>query len=153
MKYLKAKLWYRKIKPHVPRPWQTIPRAASLSGHSYLLFQPESTVVGRKSEFESSWSKDWPSGPYTMSFTFIVMTMLLGSSMVFAFVLLPSEEVSAAPANSPVSQHRSVPTYLFPVSKVQYVWFLRALLVNVLFQEHIFTVLWYLNNITLLFAV
>ncbi|XP_033995967.1 growth/differentiation factor 5-like [Trematomus bernacchii] len=41
-----------------------------------------------------------------MSFTFIVMTMLLGSSMVFAFVLLPSEEVSAAPANSPVSQHR-----------------------------------------------
>ncbi|KAK5934756.1 hypothetical protein CgunFtcFv8_015123 [Champsocephalus gunnari] len=41
-----------------------------------------------------------------MSFTFIVMTMLLGSSMVFAFVLLPSEGLSAAPANSPVSQHR-----------------------------------------------
>ncbi|KAK5852158.1 hypothetical protein PBY51_023651 [Eleginops maclovinus] len=41
-----------------------------------------------------------------MSFTCIVMTMLLGTSMVIAFVLQPSKEDSPAPANSPVTQHR-----------------------------------------------
>ncbi|XP_074473846.1 gonadal somatic cell derived factor [Sebastes fasciatus] len=41
-----------------------------------------------------------------MSFAFIVMTMLLGSSVVFAFVLQPSKEEPAASADSPVSHHR-----------------------------------------------
>lgn len=37
VRYLKAKLRYRKIKTQVPRPRQTIPTAASVCGHSYLL--------------------------------------------------------------------------------------------------------------------
>ncbi|KAM3599697.1 uncharacterized protein V6R79_009994 [Siganus canaliculatus] len=41
-----------------------------------------------------------------MSFTFIVMMMLLGSSVVMAFVLQPSHEEPAASANAPVSHHR-----------------------------------------------
>lgn len=42
VKYLKAKLGYRKIKTQVPRPWQTIPSsAASVWGHSYFLTQPD----------------------------------------------------------------------------------------------------------------
>ncbi|XP_029300830.1 growth/differentiation factor 6-like isoform X2 [Cottoperca gobio] len=41
-----------------------------------------------------------------MSFAFTVMTMLLGSSMVTAFVLQPSKEEPAAAANSPASHHR-----------------------------------------------
>uniref|UniRef100_A0A8C9Z0R5 TGF-beta family profile domain-containing protein n=1 Tax=Sander lucioperca TaxID=283035 RepID=A0A8C9Z0R5_SANLU len=41
-----------------------------------------------------------------MSFAFIVMTMLLGSSVVTAFVLQPSKEEPAASVNSPVSHHR-----------------------------------------------
>ncbi|XP_040012468.1 gonadal somatic cell derived factor [Xiphias gladius] len=41
-----------------------------------------------------------------MSFAFIVMTMLLGSSVVIAFVLQPSKEEPATSANSPVSHHR-----------------------------------------------
>ncbi|XP_030599518.1 nodal homolog 4-A-like [Archocentrus centrarchus] len=41
-----------------------------------------------------------------MSFAFIVMTFLLGSSMMMAFVLHPSREEPAAAANSPVSAHR-----------------------------------------------
>lgn len=43
-----------------------------------------------------------------MSFTFVVITMLLGSSVVIAFVLQPSKEEPAASANAPVSYHRSV---------------------------------------------
>lgn len=43
-----------------------------------------------------------------MSFTFIAMMMLVGSSVVIAFVLQPSKEEPAASANSPVSHHRSV---------------------------------------------
>ncbi|KAK9532521.1 hypothetical protein VZT92_009901 [Zoarces viviparus] len=41
-----------------------------------------------------------------MSFTFVFTTMLLGSSVVIAFVLQPSEEGPAAAADSPVSHHR-----------------------------------------------
>lgn len=41
-----------------------------------------------------------------MSVAFIVMTMLLGSSLVIAFVLQPSKEEPAASANSPVYHHR-----------------------------------------------
>ncbi|KAL7376098.1 hypothetical protein ABVT39_001019 [Epinephelus coioides] len=41
-----------------------------------------------------------------MSFTFIVTMMLLGSSVVIAFVLQPSREEPAASANSPVYHHR-----------------------------------------------
>ncbi|XP_044030624.1 bone morphogenetic protein 6-like [Siniperca chuatsi] len=41
-----------------------------------------------------------------MSFSFIVIMMLLGSSVVIAFVLQPSKEEPAASANSPVSHHR-----------------------------------------------
>ncbi|XP_045922372.1 gonadal somatic cell derived factor [Micropterus dolomieu] len=41
-----------------------------------------------------------------MSFTFVVITMLLGSSVVIAFVLQPSKEEPAASANAPVSYHR-----------------------------------------------
>ncbi|XP_041667622.1 gonadal somatic cell derived factor [Cheilinus undulatus] len=41
-----------------------------------------------------------------MSCAFVVMTMLLGSSMVIAFVLQSSKEEPAASANSPVSHHR-----------------------------------------------
>ncbi|XP_070706386.1 gonadal somatic cell derived factor [Pempheris klunzingeri] len=41
-----------------------------------------------------------------MSFTFVVMMMLLGSSVVVAFVLQPSKDVPAASANSPLSHHR-----------------------------------------------
>nr|AGA54135.1 gonadal soma derived factor 1 [Dicentrarchus labrax] len=41
-----------------------------------------------------------------MSFTFIVIMMILGSSVTIAFVLKPSKEESAASANSPVSPHR-----------------------------------------------
>ncbi|XP_040915081.1 growth/differentiation factor 6-B-like [Toxotes jaculatrix] len=41
-----------------------------------------------------------------MSFAFIVMTMLLGSSVAIAFVLQPFKEEVATTANSPVSLHR-----------------------------------------------
>nr|AYN77824.1 gonadal soma-derived factor [Scatophagus argus] len=41
-----------------------------------------------------------------MSFTFVVSTMLLGSSVVIAFVLQPPKEDSAAVANSPFSSDR-----------------------------------------------
>ncbi|XP_070845305.1 gonadal somatic cell derived factor [Chaetodon trifascialis] len=41
-----------------------------------------------------------------MSLTFTVVTMLLGSSMVIAFVLQPSNEEPAASADSAVSPHR-----------------------------------------------
>ncbi|KAG7241135.1 hypothetical protein INR49_025878 [Caranx melampygus] len=41
-----------------------------------------------------------------MSFAFMVTTMLLGSTLVVAFVLQPSKEEPAASANAPVSQHR-----------------------------------------------
>ncbi|XP_041816316.1 gonadal somatic cell derived factor [Chelmon rostratus] len=41
-----------------------------------------------------------------MSFTFTVMTMLLGSSTVIAFVLQPSKEELAASADSAVPPHR-----------------------------------------------
>ncbi|XP_056289173.1 tyrosine-protein phosphatase non-receptor type 13 [Pseudoliparis swirei] len=41
-----------------------------------------------------------------MSFTLVVMVILLGPSVVIAFVLQPSEEEAAASANSPVSHHR-----------------------------------------------
>ncbi|XP_022625559.1 growth/differentiation factor 6-like [Seriola dumerili] len=41
-----------------------------------------------------------------MSFAFIAMTMLLGSSVVVAFVLQPTKEEPATSANSPVSNHR-----------------------------------------------
>ncbi|XP_026153444.1 growth/differentiation factor 6-B-like [Mastacembelus armatus] len=41
-----------------------------------------------------------------MSFAFIVMMMLLSSSVVIAFVLQPSKEEPATSANVPVSQHR-----------------------------------------------
>ncbi|KAI3362216.1 hypothetical protein L3Q82_012546 [Scortum barcoo] len=41
-----------------------------------------------------------------MSCAFIIMTMLLGSSVVIAFVLQPSKEESAAPADAPVPTHR-----------------------------------------------
>uniref|UniRef100_UPI0037E77F78 gonadal somatic cell derived factor n=1 Tax=Semicossyphus pulcher TaxID=241346 RepID=UPI0037E77F78 len=41
-----------------------------------------------------------------MSCAFIVMTMLLSSSVVIAFVLQPSREEPAASANSAVSNHR-----------------------------------------------
>ncbi|XP_072228036.1 gonadal somatic cell derived factor [Leuresthes tenuis] len=41
-----------------------------------------------------------------MSFSLIVMTMLLGSSMVIAFVLRPSKEGYAASADSSISHHR-----------------------------------------------
>lgn len=44
-----------------------------------------------------------------MSFSFVATMMLIGSSAVIAFVLLPSEEELQAPANAPVSHHRSVP--------------------------------------------
>lgn len=37
VKYLKATPGCRKIKTQFPRPWKTIPRTASPSGHSYLL--------------------------------------------------------------------------------------------------------------------
>lgn len=43
-----------------------------------------------------------------MSLTFTVLTMLLGVSVVTAFVLQSSEQEPAASANSPVSHHRSV---------------------------------------------
>ncbi|XP_018517972.1 LOW QUALITY PROTEIN: gonadal somatic cell derived factor [Lates calcarifer] len=41
-----------------------------------------------------------------MSVTFIVMTMLLSSSLAIAFVLQPSKEEPATSANSPVAHHR-----------------------------------------------
>ncbi|XP_032395119.1 bone morphogenetic protein 4 [Etheostoma spectabile] len=41
-----------------------------------------------------------------MSYAFIVMTMLLGSPVVIAFVLQPSKEEPAASVNAPVSHHR-----------------------------------------------
>ncbi|XP_028317840.1 bone morphogenetic protein 5-like [Gouania willdenowi] len=41
-----------------------------------------------------------------MSFAFIVMTMLLGSSLAFAFVLHPSNVEAEASANSAASSHR-----------------------------------------------
>nr|BAM75186.1 gonadal soma derived factor [Halichoeres trimaculatus] len=41
-----------------------------------------------------------------MSCAFIVMTMLLGSSVVIAFVLQPSREETAAPASDPALHHR-----------------------------------------------
>ncbi|XP_056279297.1 growth/differentiation factor 6-like [Pseudoliparis swirei] len=41
-----------------------------------------------------------------MSFTVVVMMILLGPSVVIAFVLQPSKEEAAASANSPVSHHR-----------------------------------------------
>ena len=43
-----------------------------------------------------------------MSLTFSVMMMLLGVSVMTAFVLQSSEQESAASANSPISHHRSV---------------------------------------------
>nr|AGA54136.1 gonadal soma derived factor 2 [Dicentrarchus labrax] len=41
-----------------------------------------------------------------MSFTFIITTMILGSSVTVAFVLQPSKQEPAASANSPLSPHR-----------------------------------------------
>ncbi|TNM92316.1 hypothetical protein fugu_019328 [Takifugu bimaculatus] len=41
-----------------------------------------------------------------MSFSFVATMMLISSSAVIAFVLLPSEEELQAPANAPVSHHR-----------------------------------------------
>ncbi|KAM4559506.1 bone morphogenetic protein 6-like [Odontesthes bonariensis] len=41
-----------------------------------------------------------------MSFAFIVMTMLFGSSVVTPFVLHPSKEELVASANPPISHHR-----------------------------------------------
>ncbi|TNN59164.1 Inhibin beta E chain [Liparis tanakae] len=41
-----------------------------------------------------------------MSFTVVIMVILLGPSVVIPFVLQPSREEAAASANSPVSHHR-----------------------------------------------
>lgn len=111
VKYLKAKLGYRKIKTQVPRHWLTIPSAASVWGHSHFHTQqevqkPAAAFVCHESD--CILSVDWPPGLSTMSFTFIAMMMLVGSSVVMAFVLQPSKEEPAASANSPVSHHRSV---------------------------------------------
>lgn len=43
-----------------------------------------------------------------MSLTLVVMMMLVGSSVVFAFVVQPAREEPAASASSPVLHHRSV---------------------------------------------
>lgn len=111
VKYLKAKLGYRKIKTQVPRHWLTIPSAASVWGHSYFHTQQEAQKPAAAfvcHESDCILSVDWPPGLSTMSFTFIAMMMLVGSSVLMAFVLQPSKEEPAASANSPVSHYRSV---------------------------------------------
>lgn len=102
---------YRKIKTRVPRTWQTTP----------LQHQCAVTPISSPATETNPWLPPspatqnqlilqiWPSSLRAMSFSFIAMMTLVGSSVVIAFVLQPSKEELQAPANSPLPHHRSVP--------------------------------------------
>lgn len=78
------------------------------TGHSHLAPISSRTGRGIREELPAllSWNLSWPRCSSTMSFAIVGMMMLLGSSVVIAFVLNPSSVEHPGPANSPSTHQR-----------------------------------------------